>query len=61
MAEILNLRQARKRKARADKEIRAAQNRVAFGRPKAERELAEALNEDSARRLDLHRREREDE
>ena len=34
MAEIINLRQARKRKARTDKEAEAAANRVAFGRTK---------------------------
>jgi hypothetical protein len=32
MAEIVNLRQARKNKARAEQEAKAAQNRVAFGR-----------------------------
>ncbi len=31
-----------RRKARADKEVRAAQNRVAFGRTKAERDAAKA-------------------
>lgn len=36
-AEIVNLRKARKVKVRADKDRRAAQNRVVHGRTKAER------------------------
>jgi hypothetical protein len=36
VAEIVNLRQARKRKKRTDKEVLAAGNRVRFGRPKGE-------------------------
>ncbi len=42
MADIVNLRQARKRKARAEKDSRAEANRIAFGRPKGERRLDEA-------------------
>ena len=37
MAEIINLRNARKQKARAAKEVQAAQNRVLFGQTKAEK------------------------
>jgi len=37
MAEIVNLRRARKGKARVEKDARAADNRVRFGRTKAER------------------------
>jgi hypothetical protein len=37
VATVVNLRQARKRKARAECEIAAAQNRVLHGRTKAER------------------------
>ncbi len=37
MAEIINLKNARKQKARAAKEVQAAQNRVLFGQTKAER------------------------
>ena len=36
MAEIINLRQARKRKKRADQAAEAAEKRVRFGRTKAE-------------------------
>ena len=37
MAEPINLNKFRKAKARADKEQRAAENRVKFGRTKAEK------------------------
>lgn len=50
MAEIINLRRARKAKARADAARQADANRLAFGRTKAEREVA-TLDADRARRL----------
>jgi hypothetical protein len=56
MAEIVNLRQARKTKTRADKAAKAADNRLAFGRTKAERELSEKERELADRRLEGHRR-----
>ena len=37
MGDVVNLRQARKQRARADKDKKAAENRVRFGRTKAER------------------------
>jgi hypothetical protein len=37
MAEIINLKTVRKQRARADKEAQASQNRVLFGRTKAEK------------------------
>ena len=40
MAEIVNLRLARKAKARAAKEANAAANRAAFGRSKADKSAA---------------------
>ncbi|HKU98376.1 MAG TPA: DUF4169 family protein [Vineibacter sp.] len=36
MADVVNLRQARKRKARLERERTAEANRLKFGRPKAE-------------------------
>ena len=42
MGEVINLRRARKAKARVDAETKAAANRAAFGRTKAEREAAAA-------------------
>ncbi|WP_176591968.1 DUF4169 family protein [Sphingobium sp. EM0848] len=50
MGDIINLRQARKAKARVDKSRQAEINRVKFGRTKAERQ-AEALEEERKARL----------
>ncbi|MBB4477632.1 DUF4169 family protein [Rhizobium sp. MC63] len=44
-AEIINLRQFRKKQARSEKEKQAEQNRVSFGRTKAEKQLTRSLNE----------------
>jgi hypothetical protein len=54
MAEIVNLRHARKQKVRAEKARVAEENRVAFGRPKDERERSRLLGEQAERRLDGH-------
>jgi hypothetical protein len=51
VAEIVNLRLARKAKARADKEAAAAANRAAFGRGKAEKTVAKMEAERSSRGL----------
>ena len=55
MAEIVNLRMARKQKARADREKIAAENRAVHGRSKAERLAGKAEQERAAARLDGHR------
>lgn len=55
-AEIVNLRRARKAKARANAAETAAQNRVRYGRPKAERDAQAAATALEERRLDAHRR-----
>ncbi|MCO5091931.1 DUF4169 family protein [Bosea sp. (in: a-proteobacteria)] len=60
MAEIVNLRQVRKQKARAEAEKTAAQNRIAFGRTKAERALTEAERDKAARHIDGHRLDRDE-
>ena len=57
MAEPVNLNKARKAKARAAAGETAAQNRVAFGRTKAEKSLAQARAEKAARELDQKKRE----
>ncbi|AIC28149.1 hypothetical protein IE4771_CH03056 [Rhizobium etli bv. mimosae str. IE4771] len=44
-AEIINLRQFRKKQARSEKEKQAEQNRISFGRTKAEKQLTRRLNE----------------
>lgn len=51
-ADIVNLRQFRKRQARADKEMTAEANRLQFGRTKAEKNLTKALNENAEKALD---------
>jgi hypothetical protein len=55
MNEIVNLRRARKAKARAAAEEGAAVNRARFGTPKASRELTKARSEKAAHGLDSHR------
>ncbi|MBA4222002.1 MAG: DUF4169 domain-containing protein [Methylobacterium sp.] len=55
MAEIVNLRRARKARDRASAEAQAEQNRIAFGRTKAERKLTEAEKTLAERRLEGHR------
>ena len=57
MGEIVNLRMARKRKAREDAARNAEQNRITFGRTKHERELTEAERALEAKKLEAHRRE----
>lgn len=60
MGDVVNLRVARKQRARDDKVRRAEENRVRHGRSKAER----ARDRDAAERLDAHveahRRDRDD-
>ena len=51
-AEIINLRQFRKTKARAEKQKSAAENRILFRRKKSEKELTRALNEKAEKALD---------
>jgi hypothetical protein len=60
VAEIINLRQARKQKARVEAEKTAEQNRIAFGRTKAERKLTEAERDKAARHIDGHKLDRRD-
>jgi hypothetical protein len=59
MADIVNLRQHRKRKARARKEEAAAENRARFGMTKTERERNAATRAQEHRHLDGHRRDPE--
>ncbi len=61
MAEIVNLRRVRKQKARAEAGKAAEQNRIDFGRSKAERSLSEAERDKAQRHVDGHRLSRHDE
>jgi len=58
--DVVNLRQVRKQKARSEKERLAEQNRVAFGRTKAEKTLTRALNEKAEKAHEQGRIERPD-
>ncbi len=56
MGEIVNLKRAKKAKARTEKEIEAAGNRVKFGAPKPLRKLAKARVEKEMRDIDAHKK-----
>lgn len=56
--DVVNLRQFRKRQQRTEKEKQAEQNRISFGRTKAEKSLTKALNDKAETRLDQGRLER---
>lgn len=51
-ADVVNLRQFRKTKARAEKEKAAEQNRILHGRTKAEKNLTRALRDKAEKTLD---------
>lgn len=53
--EVVNLRQARKRKARADEARQAEENRASHGRPKSEKSLSKATEMLRDRLLDAGR------
>jgi hypothetical protein len=57
MADIVNLRQTRKQKARADKECLAEQNRTLHGRSKADRERDRLTADKAEKFVAGHRRE----
>jgi hypothetical protein len=54
MGDLINLRRARKAKARQQDEAAAAQNRLRFGRSKAEQSLTTARQQYEDARLDGH-------
>jgi hypothetical protein len=60
MPDPVNLRQARKAKARVDREKVAAQNRVTFGQSKANKSLNNAQASLGTRQLDGLRRDKGD-
>ena len=59
MGDVVNLRQFRKAKNRAEKEARAEENRVRHGRSKAEKEGERMTCEKEARDLDGKQRDPE--
>ena len=56
MGDVVNLRQARKAKARAEDEQKAANNRLQFGRRKDDKELMQNMEELREKNLDGHKR-----
>jgi hypothetical protein len=59
MAEIFNLKRARKAKAKAEKDKTAEANRIAHGTPKAAKNLAKAREKQAEQRLSSHRLEKD--
>jgi phosphopentomutase len=57
MAEVINLRQAKKQEARKAARSHADANAAKFGRTKAERDLAKSQADKASQKLDAHRRE----
>lgn len=57
MTEPVNLNRFRKTRAKADARTQAVENRVKFGRTKAEKSLTEARRDKAARDLDASKRE----
>ena len=60
MADVVNLRMARKQAKRRQAEQEAAQRRLAHGRSKAEKTLQRARTDKAERELERHRLESED-
>lgn len=56
MADVINLNRARKAKARADKDALATENRIRFGRTKAEKQKAAAEKSLTQKNIDAHKR-----
>ena len=56
MADIINLRNVRKQKARADKDAQAQQNRILFGRTKAEKLKQAAEKAQADKHIDGHKK-----
>ncbi len=55
MSSVVNLRLARKRKERAERETTAAENRALHGRSKAERQLDLATKQKAEAYIEAHR------
>ena len=55
MSSPINLKRFRKAKARAEKDAQAEENRVKFGRTKAEKQLQKAADDKACRHLDGHK------
>jgi hypothetical protein len=56
MADILSLSKAQKAKARAEKDAAASENRVKFGRTKADRAIDKSRKAAAEKSIDGHKR-----
>ncbi|KTD70754.1 MULTISPECIES: DUF4169 family protein [Legionella] len=61
MVDIINLNKKRKAKTRLEKEKKASENRIKFGRTKKEKQIAKKENERDERHLDGHKLEKKEE
>ncbi|WOR14230.1 DUF4169 family protein [Hyphomonas sp. FCG-A18] len=59
MTEPINLNKARKAKARVEKQKRAAENRIKYGRTKAQKAADKLSQEKTVRHLDLSKRDKD--
>ncbi len=59
MSTPVNLNRFRKSRDRAEKDAKAEENRVKFGRTKAEKQLDKAAEDKARRHLDGHKRDKE--
>ena len=59
MADVINLRLARKARSRSKAAQQAAENRALHGQSSTERQLKAAEHERQVRQLDAHRREQD--
>jgi hypothetical protein len=58
MADLVNLNKARKQKAREAAQATAAQNRILFGRTRAEKAAESSAAEKARREIEGHKRDR---
>lgn len=61
MAEVINLKQQRKAKARTEKEKKASENRVKFGQTKAEKNKKKIESKRDEKLLEGHKRDKDEE
>lgn len=61
MGDLINFNKKRKAKIRLDKEKKASENRIKFGRTKKEKQIEKQDKERSERFLDGHQLEKEEE
>ena len=55
MADVINLNKKRKAKVRLEKDKKASENRIKFGRTKKEKQIDKLENERADRHLDGHK------